>query len=409
MRLLLDLQAIQGESGYRGIGRYSQSLAKALLAEGAKRQHDVHVLLRRLSDSDLVEREAQIVQLLPDANVHYVKLPVGTAEERLVDRTLKEEAVKIRDEAVKSIAPDVFHICSVMEGYLDDVIGDLFTNDGQAKRIVNSATIYDLIPYAMPELYLADNRYKAFYLRQLEKLKKADALLAISEFTKQQARHCLGLDASKIKAIGGGVPDAFLSTGKGGGNVELLSGLRIEKNFVLYVPGGFDPRKNFERLIEAFASMPHDLRQRYQLVIASKLPAGVEYSLLGMARTHGLHDNALVLTDYVADETLEQLYRRCTVMVFPSLMEGLGLPVLEAMSCGSPVVASNSSSLPEVLGDASGLFDPTCPDDICRVLTETLKSPAILEDLKARSAKQAALWTWRGAAGKALDHIESVV
>lgn len=409
MKLLLDLQPVQGESGFRGIGRYSQSLAMALIEQCVRRNHDIHLLLRKLDSRDVNSSERQVRELLPPSKVHHINLPRGTAESVENGPERKMEAVALREEAIKHISPDIFYVSSVLEGYLDDVISNVMPNNTYSCKVINAVTLYDLIPLAMPEIYLQDPKYKTFYMRQLENFQKADALLAISEFSKKQAHFLLGIDPKKIHVIGGGVPEVFSLSSKPNRIDATLSSLGIAREFVLYVPGGFDPRKNFARLIEAFASMPNELQRRYQLVIASKLPPGVGEWLRDAGRLHGLEQNSLVLTDYVSDCTLRHLYERCTLMAFPSLMEGLGLPVLEAMACGAPVVASNTSSLPEVLGSNDGVFDPLSAQDICRVLTKVLCSIDDLERLRARSLRRCTSFTWSSAASKALDHLEDVL
>src|SRR5215207_11327865 len=112
------------------------------------------------------------------------------------------------------------------------------------------------------------------------------------------------------------------------------------------------------------------------------------------ARPLSIRPRDLVLTGFVTDRQLAALYRACELFVFPSLYEGAGLPVLEAMSCGAPVAASNTTSIPELLGDPEGSFDPSDPSEIARCVGDVLETPGTLESLRDRSRRRVALYTW---------------
>src|SRR5262249_20573285 len=114
----------------------------------------------------------------------------------------------------------------------------------------------------------------------------------------------------------------------------------------------------------------------------------------------------LVLTGFVSDRDLAALYRSCELFVFPSLYEGAGLPILEAMTCGAPVAASGISAMPELLGDVRATFDPSDPADIARCISEVLDDPAMLDALRERSRKRAALYTWERVAQRTIEGYE---
>ncbi len=173
------------------------------------------------------------------------------------------------------------------------------------------------------------------------------------------------------------------------------SDIGIAPRFVLYF-GGFDMRKNVPRVIEAYGRLPERLRREYQLVIAGR------YQHLGhplypdpreTVRHFGL-DGSVIFTGQIREQDKAPLYSAATVYTFPSLYEGFGMTVLEAMACGTPVLTSNLSALPEVVGDAGALVNPYDTDVISQQLAELLESQSTREELSRRGLERARHFTW---------------
>ncbi|MDP9131889.1 MAG: glycosyltransferase family 4 protein, partial [Nitrospirota bacterium] len=159
----------------------------------------------------------------------------------------------------------------------------------------------------------------------------------------------------------------------------------------VFCVAGSDPTKNVGCLVEAFALLPQALRDGFDLLLAgdvckrTDIRAAIErFGISGQTKLVGV----------VSDEELIAYYQQAAVFVFPSLYEGFGLPVLEAMGCGCPVIASNTSSLPEVAGHAALLIDPRQSDQVMRELTRVLESPSLQATLRARGLAQANTFTW---------------
>jgi Glycosyltransferase len=213
-------------------------------------------------------------------------------------------------------------------------------------------TLHDLIFLFYPEAHKPLNRW-FLTLMMPRFLRAADAVIAVSECTKRDAMRLYGLDEAKIRVIYEGVSPRFRPA-----SPEAIAAVRARYNlpecFILYV-GTIEPRKNLTALLEAFHHLlaTHDLR----LVIVGK-KGWLYEGFFRRLRELGLEDR-VIFTGYVPDEDLPAIYSAADLFVFPSLYEGFGLPVLEAMACGTPVVCSNTSSLPEVAGDAALLVDPT--------------------------------------------------
>jgi glycosyltransferase involved in cell wall biosynthesis len=178
--------------------------------------------------------------------------------------------------------------------------------------------------------------------------------------------------------------------------------LGLERPFVLAL-GTIEPRKNLERLIQAYVGLPEALRQRFELCLAGAT-GWKTGPILDLAEQH--RDSVRRL-GYVADEDLPALYRGAELFVYPSLAEGFGLPVLEAMQSGTAVITSNVSSMPEVGGDAARYVNPRDVTDIRTALQELLSDDAKRAELAARGPAQAARFSWHRTAEETLTAIEA--
>ena len=158
--------------------------------------------------------------------------------------------------------------------------------------------------------------------------------------------------------------------------------------------------------MRAYAQLPQSVRDAHQLVIAFRVGILRRLEHRAFAQTLGIRPRDLVLTGFVSDEQLAALYRSCGLFIFPSLYEGAGLPILEAMSCGAPVAASRTTSIPELLGDLEATFDPADPVDMARCLRAVLESPEQLEGLRERSRRRVQIYTWERVAKRTLEGYE---
>jgi glycosyltransferase involved in cell wall biosynthesis len=175
----------------------------------------------------------------------------------------------------------------------------------------------------------------------------------------------------------------------------------VSRPYVL-ATGTLEPRKNLPRLIEAFTSLPEDVRAGRQLVLAGAPGWETAETFAYVAR----HARMVKTLGYVPDGDLPALYRGADVFCYPSLYEGFGIPVLEAMCCGTAVLTSGRSSMPEVAGDAARYVDPDETADIAQGLRELLSDPSLRETLVARGLKRAQQFTWEGAARAVLAVLE---
>ncbi len=157
-------------------------------------------------------------------------------------------------------------------------------------------------------------------------------------------------------------------------SISVRQRYKLNRPFIMYT-GGIDPRKNIEGLIRAFSQLPKSIRKTYQLAIVCSIQPESRLALESLSKEHSLDGDDVIFTGYVSDNDLVVLYHLCEVFVFPSWHEGFGLPVLEAMSCGAPVIGSNTSSIPEVINLDEALFDPFDEVSIATKIAQVLTDP----------------------------------
>ncbi|WP_051971812.1 glycosyltransferase [Massilia sp. 9096] len=403
MRIILDLQACQASSMHRGIGRYSMALALAMARNSAG--HELRIVLNEHYPDSAATIRAAFDGLLPQSHIttFVAPLPVGEVDPRNAWRVRTAE--RIREHHLASLRPDIVHVASLFEGLGDNVVSSaLHGND----RFDTAITLYDLIPLMRKERYLSDPNAAAWYYRKLESLKNAALLLAISGSAREEGIDLLGLPSERVVNISSAVDAIFQPrTLAPGARTELLERHGLKREFIMYT-GGIDYRKNIEGLIEAYALLPAQLRRQYQLAVVCSVHEPDRLRLQRLAAKFGLSNDDLVLTGFVSDDDLVSLYNCTTLFVFPSLHEGFGLPALEAMACGAPVIGSNTSSIPEVIGRSDAMFDPASAGAISTAMADVLGDPKRQAELRAHGLVQASRFSWDASARRAIDAFEEV-
>lgn len=399
MRIVLDMQGAQTESRFRGIGRYALAFAQSIARN--RGENDVFLALNGLLPDAIGSIRAVFDGLLPQENIIAWQTPKPVQEKFPGNEHRRKNAELIREAFLASLKPDVIHISSLFEGYVDDAVTSIGRFDTTA---FVSAAFYDLIPLLNPDHYLApDPRYNAYYQRKLTYLKRADRLLSISESTRREGINQLGMPEKNIVNISTAVEDRFRPKSIDDQTVSRLKHkFGLSRPFVLYT-GGDDRRKNLPRLIRAFAALPDSLRNGHQLLFAGFMQAENTHLFKQEAICAGLKSDDFRLTGYVSDEELIALYNLCKLFVFPSWHEGFGLPALEAMACGAPVVSANTSSLPEVMDLQDAQFDPHDEAAISAKIAQALKDKSFRATLKEYGLRRAKRFSWDMTAEKAFD------
>jgi glycosyltransferase involved in cell wall biosynthesis len=263
-------------------------------------------------------------------------------------------------------------------------------------------TMHDVSPFVRPEYYPAQigQRLKFLVRRGLE---NARLVVCISEHCRQTTAEWFKLPLEKLVVVRHGVNPVMRPVPGDEARAAVQQAYGIDRPFVLYL-GKLERRKNIVRLLRAFRRMLDDSGADVDLVLAGRRfwdtgPIDEEIDALRLR-------DRVIETGYVPDEIVPALYSAARMFVFPSLWEGFGLPVLEAMACGTPVITSNVSSLPEVAGDAAILVDPTSEDELSHEMTRVLEDDALRNDLRQRGLRRAAEFTWEQTARQTLEAYE---
>jgi glycosyltransferase involved in cell wall biosynthesis len=252
-------------------------------------------------------------------------------------------------------------------------------------------TIHDCIHLRFPQ-YLP-NRLGYVYARSSlwVATHRATRVLTVSETSKRDILRYFRVPESKIDVIYNAIDERLGEAPSDAEMSQVRERYQLNDPFVLYA-GNIKPHKNLERLIEAFNSLRRGGLEHVKLLIIGD-EISKYASLRRAVHRYKLHKHVRFF-GFVTDKTLASLYRLASVFVFPSLYEGFGLPPLEAMAAGTPVITSNVSSLPEVVGDAAILIDPYEPDEIAAAMRRVLTDPALCADLRARGLSRVKQFSW---------------
>ncbi len=395
MKIAFDLQVCQStETAFRGIGRYSLDFATAVLSNFQKNHEFLAVL-----NQDLQMRQGHIQAALnlPQQQYRYLTgnslFPEIHAQRRFYSR--------LQNHLYAQEKCDIIHNSSIFE-YTSTHIPHFFP--ASTERIY-SATLYDLIPLRMRNRYLPNRSSLNWYLEYARSLERQTVLLAISEATRKEALELLQLRDDQVFNISSAVdPTKFYSeTISEALRTETLQKYSISKPFILYT-AGFDARKNMDGLIKAYAKLPISLRQAYQLVIVCSKPEGAAEEIKRWCKEAGIPDTKdVIFTGFVPDEDLRRLYNLTALFVFPSLYEGFGLPIVEAIRCGAPAIGSDCSSIIEILDRSDLRFNPNDPDSIAEKIYQVLSDKSFRKNISDFETRHIQKFSWDNVAKRAME------
>ncbi len=266
-------------------------------------------------------------------------------------------------------------------------------------------TVYDLTYRLFPEFHLRSN-IEFCESNMSRAMERGDRFIAISEQTRNDLVAQYGVSPERVEVIYLAAEPLFVPTTDRERLVLALGRHEIFYNYVLYV-GAIEPRKNLPALIKAFAALSANSEFRRYLLVLAGAQGWLSDEVYKLPASLGIADRVKFL-GYVEDEDLAILYSAARLFVYPSLYEGFGLPVLEAMGCGAPVITSKVSSLPEVAGDAAILVDPRDVGELSRAMRAVLENAELRRRLRRRSIERAGLFSLEKMARDTLRVYETI-
>jgi glycosyltransferase involved in cell wall biosynthesis len=269
--------------------------------------------------------------------------------------------------------------------------------------------VYDIIPIVLWENYVDffPRKLKYEYFRRIALIRECDKILTISQAVKKDLIEILEIPENSIDVIYAGIDlNNNIPDNESQKFATSKEKYHIKNKYIFSVPS-MDIRKNNFGLIEAYGLLSSSIKNEFQLVISNELTADYEKKLRDHARKLKISDDELIFTNYVSDSELALLYKNSSLFVFPSFYEGFGLPVLEAMHYGIPVITSNLSSLPEVVEDAGVLINPYNPEDIANEMTKILINTDLQAELSEKGKVQSEKFSWTYTAQLALNSFEA--
>jgi glycosyltransferase involved in cell wall biosynthesis len=375
----------------RGFGRFTRELLEALLEIDETNEYLFFV------DGDTNESEtipSRVTKIIVNTDVSPIQ--AASAQSR---RSIKDLLAMSREVFRHKV--DVFFFPAVYS---------YFPVFNRTKIIV---TIHDVIADHNPELIFPNAKSKFFWkLKQNAAIRQADLITTVSEYSKRQIIEYFNLPKSRMRVISEGVRPIFRVAAADKERIETLNKyqLNANENFLLSV-GGISPHKNLGTLVTAFKKIC-ETRTDVKLVLVGDYkddPFFSAYPSLKKQIAELNLENKVIFTGYISDEELVDLYNEAALLVFPSFEEGFGLPAIEAMSCGTPVAASNCSSLPEVLGDVGRFFDPRNAENMADVIGQVLGNAEMRNTMKKSGLARAEQFKWKKAAQDTLAIFNELV
>ena len=266
-------------------------------------------------------------------------------------------------------------------------------------------TIHDLIPYILPET--VGRGYLQRFLRDMPLIvNNSKIILTVSEYSKKDIMKFFPfVNEEKIFVTPLAANKSYKPLNKSNCIEYIKNKYSIDSPFILYI-GGFSTRKNVKELIIAFNKIKKSLKKDYKLVLCGSIKdEGVKLQNLCKEL---LIDDKIIFTGFIPDDELPLFYNAAELFIYPSLYEGFGLPPLEAMSCATPVITSNLTSIPEVTKDCAILIDPFNKDELASSILNLLNSESLLQEYSQKGYKNSLDFTWRNTAIATLKAYEHV-
>lgn len=368
MKIAIDSRGINWYRG-TGIGTYTENLVKTMLANN--KDDKFHIFWSEESCEDYKDNCEVVITSKKNHNFF---------EKDYFPAYIKENNI------------DIFHIPQNGIGLSENIT---------CKKVV---TLHDLIPYIMPET--VGKSYQLKFLKEMPAIIScSDAIITVSKESKKDILRFFPIDENKIHVIPLAADSKYMPLNKGECKSILKTKFNLVRPFILYV-GGFSPRKNIKSLVTSFKNSLEHLNMEYDLVLIGSM--GEECEKIKLLSNELNISDHVKFTGFVEELYLPTFYNGCDLFAYPSSYEGFGLPPLEAMCCGAPVICSNSSSIPEVVGSGGILVDPYNLEELTHNIIMVLNNIELQNDLKTKALKQSKNFSWKITAEKTLEIYKSI-
>lgn len=406
--VLMDLVAIQSEnSRARGIGRYSEELSQNILKI---LKDDASIILNDLYPQNKKEIVDAYKAFILEENIkEYTILDISNKSFDQKFNYNRLNTFLLTKQFTQDSSIDIVHLHSIFEG-LDGKADTLYSTNSM-NNLKTAITLYDLIPLIFKDIYLVDKNVKKWYFNKLHLIYEADLLLAISDATKEDAINILGIPQNKVVNISGAIDnEKFYKMDKIEieKNSSILNKYSITQPFIMYT-GGIDFRKNIEASIKAYTKIEKQLFEKYQYVIVCKITKEQQEEFNIIIKDLKIPKNKVIFTNFVTDQELNFLYNKSDLFIFPSIYEGFGLPVLEAMTCGTAVIGSNVSSVPEIIGREDCMFNPSNIDEISQTINNILNNQNLKTQLENYFYNRAKEFSWNKSANTTIEAYQEIL
>ena len=401
MKILFDIECLQTPSAHRGIGRYSLNLLKSLVAENRKK-HDIHVLLNGKNSASEFALRKTLDSIIAQPKIHFWPNPLRVGCPNMTYTDAKSHAGAVRQLFIEKTHPDHFHVFSHFEGFVENQHTTKLV--GLSSEITTSVSIYDFIPLEMSDIFLKEQDYRNFYHEKLSDLGRADLLLAISHDTLSKVKTYLPSFGGNAFEIGTGISSPFQEK-----KTKTKAGLKhslVGNPYVLCL-GSLDPHKNINGLASAWALLAQNVKAEYELVLVGPSSSFPESRVSELFMQCGLEEGQFRIINDPTDDELTSLYSHCETYIQPSICEGFGLPVGEAICCGALAIGSDRSSLPEILKSPEAMFDPQKPEAIASKLQEVLSGRLNKSLIQSIQKENMSNYTWQSVAHRFFEAIEN--
>lgn len=369
MRIAIDARGINWYKG-TGIGTYTDKILSYMLKQDKENYYNIY-----WSGDNYNEFEAKNSKIIMASKKHHRFFEQNYFPQNIIDNHI-----------------DIFHVPQNGIGLNENI---------SCKKLV---TIHDLIPYIMPET--VGKGYLIKFLKEVPRvIDLCDGIITVSEWSKKDILKFFPIDESKVFVTPLAADSKYKPLNKEFCKKFIASIYHINKPFILYI-GGFSARKNVKSLISAFSKIYKDFNCDYDLVIVGEKKD--EAQLLNKFSNNLELASKIIFTGFAPEEHLPLLYNACEAFVYPSIYEGFGLPPLEAMSCGAPVITSNLSSIPEVVKEAGILINPYDENELMEAILKLLNNDGLKKEYSERGLKRSKDFSWHITAEKTLQAYKTV-